>query len=147
MTLINLTEEIDEIKPEQMAQLYKNNEVINDGNNIKSILLDPEVYLKIFDEKYVVEHNPPLVETVKLTDVIMAGMTIYPQRLDIQYGNIDDSKFEWYVTDKSQKKFEWVLKSESFHFTPSTDDVDKSVKLGTTETRLSRTPYLKLSRS
>jgi len=55
-------------------------------------LPQPSLKLRIFEENFDVEINPPLVEVLKLPNSIMAGFFVYPTKLKLQFANVDESK-------------------------------------------------------
>ena len=66
----------------------------------KTFLMQNGLKMDIFSASFDIYVNPPMVQNAKLSDVIFAGFLIYPFKLDVTFGNRNDSIFTWYVTDK-----------------------------------------------
>ena len=66
----------------------------------KTFLMQNGLKMDIFSASFDIYVNPPMVQNAKLSDVIFAGFMIYPFKLDVIFGNRNDSIFTWYVTDK-----------------------------------------------
>ena len=96
--------------------------------------------MSIFDSHYEIEINPPLVENVKLPDVMMSGFLIYPAKLSFEFAQETESIFEWFVSaekvpeekfnmDSFVQKSKWILKNQGYFFTSENEDINRLVKL------------------
>ena len=82
----------------------RDNEIVNldEAMNMqaKTFLMQNGLKMDIFSVPFDIYVNPPMVQSAKLSDVILAGYMIYPFKLDVIFGNRNESIFTWYVTDQ-----------------------------------------------
>lgn len=55
-----------------------------------------DLELHILDEPFVVTFNEPFIESIKLPSSMLVGCYVYPSTIEMQCGNPDETKFEWY---------------------------------------------------
>ncbi|XP_976374.3 2',5'-phosphodiesterase 12 [Tribolium castaneum] len=84
------------------------------------------VEFQIFDQRYVVVINAPLVRDMKLPQVLYANYEVQPSQLFILFGEKSSSKFTWL---KSRDKSTWVQVANTFRYKPSEEDVGHYLKL------------------
>ena len=84
-------------------------------------------HLKVNENKYKVLVNPPTVSSFVLSDAMMAGFPTFPC-MQIQFGDIENSKFFWYKGKSNCSVNDWELLAESFIYTPMNDDVSYYLK-------------------
>merc|ERR1719471_755142 len=54
--------------------------------------------LTIDDQKFVVKVNPPLVTELKMSEVVVAGLLIYPHKLEVEFA--DSTQVEWFSSER-----------------------------------------------
>lgn len=104
----------------KLTSLDGNDVPVDDTQSVGDILLKAQVLLNVNGDSFGIAVNPPIVESMKLPDSIMAGFIAYPndlrfdpQRLNfmvalmklslhfsISFGDKDASEFSWYVSEK-----------------------------------------------
>ncbi|XP_044266913.1 2',5'-phosphodiesterase 12-like isoform X2 [Tribolium madens] len=84
------------------------------------------VEFEIFDQRYMVVINAPLVKEIKLPQVLYANYEVQPSRLYILFGDKNSSKFIWF---KSKDKATWTKVGNTSRYKPSDEDVDHYIKL------------------
>ena len=81
----------------------RDNEIVNLDEAMKmeaiAFLKQNGLKMDIFSVTFDIYVNPPMVQNAKLSDVILAGYMIYPFKLDVIFGNRNESIFTWYVSD------------------------------------------------
>ncbi|CAL4083692.1 unnamed protein product, partial [Meganyctiphanes norvegica] len=95
--------------------------------------------LIIGKDQYILDINPPIVQSLNLPKNIMAGFQLYPTKFDMIFGKEDDSLFTWY---RSEKKYEsekdgksnllniqWEKVGDAFLYNTSSEDIGKLLKL------------------
>ena len=106
-------------------------------HEIKDVLFgaaSKDITMEVLGQKFSIDFNPPLVTELKLQDQIMAGFMVYPYKISLQFADLDSSTFEWFVNDQKAQKVDlskaiWVKKGRGFSFVPSTEDIDKHIKV------------------
>ena len=61
-------------------------------------MFQSDLQIRIFEEDFQVEINPPMAEGAKLPESIMSGFMVYPFRLSLIFADKSDSVFEWWVS-------------------------------------------------
>ena len=94
--------------------------------------------MSILKVPFEIEINPPLIQSVKLPDTVMAGYLVYPFKMIFEYASQTDSIFDWYVSepnieskkkDSLLEKTKWTKRSSGFFYLTSNEDIDRYVKL------------------
>ena len=121
----------------EVSIIFKNekNEIIEFDlkDNAKEFLIQTGLKMDIFSVIFHVDINPPIINSAKLPETILAGFMIYPIKLEFEFANKDHSIYSWYVSDanRSNKNINgasWTKKSEGFFHTIENEDIDRFIK-------------------
>ncbi|XP_063973714.1 2',5'-phosphodiesterase 12 [Diachasmimorpha longicaudata] len=100
------------------------------------LIADPrDLFLMIFDEKYVIKFNAPWVTDIELPTCILAGFPVYPSTFDAMYTDKSHSRFRWYrsripKSDNLKKEAEsWEIIGEGFIYVPRSEDIGCRLRL------------------
>lgn len=90
------------------VKLIQDGEVIDSSQNCKSVIFDngKNLFLNLVGENYKVIVNPPWVGSLSLPQSLMVGSYCYPSKLEIVFGDLENSIFEWYKCDRSSSQ--WI---------------------------------------
>ncbi|XP_014288325.1 2',5'-phosphodiesterase 12 [Halyomorpha halys] len=101
------------LNPDEAAELLEVNliqdgEVVDTTQQCKSVIFDStnNLLLNIVGETFKVIVNPPWVESLSLPQSLMVGSYCYPSKLEIIFGDPDNSIFEWYKCDRNSSQ--WI---------------------------------------
>ncbi len=86
------------------------------------------VRLQVLGQNFALDLNPPIVEALKLPSQAMANFLVFPKKLNVRYGDREKSKLEWFVGEEVDGD-QWTKRSEGKFFVPTTEDIDKALKL------------------
>ena len=88
----------ERLKPKftlENGELEINGEV---NKTIGDFLFMEGLCLTIDDQKFVVKVNPPLVTELKMSEVVVAGLLIYPHKLEVEFA--DSTQVEWFSSER-----------------------------------------------
>lgn len=93
-------------------------------NLIKAKLSDLE--LTVFNEKYKVEINSPLVKDIQLPQALFANFSVQPSKLHMIFTEHFANEFSWYI---SKDKENWVHKADTYRYDITEQDIGYYLKL------------------
>ncbi|KAJ8972792.1 hypothetical protein NQ314_000028 [Rhamnusium bicolor] len=95
-------------------------------NFINALEEDGNVIFQVFDQKFTVLLNAPLVKQMQLPQILYANFTIQPIKFHAIFTNNNDSLFYWH---KSTNKVTWEQVGKGFKYLIKEEDVDHYLKL------------------
>ena len=88
----------ERLKPKftlENGELEINGEV---NKTIADFLFMEGLCLTIDEQKFMVKVNPPLVTELKMSEVVVAGLLIYPHKLEVEFA--DSTQVEWFSSER-----------------------------------------------
>ena len=74
-----------------------------------------------------------MLQNVKLPDSAMAGFLIYPTKLLLNFGNVEDSDFLWHASNPNANpdstKTTWSERHRGFFYMATNEDINRYIKL------------------
>ena len=126
---------IDNVQAGMISLKRKNNKIELDVL-CKTLLENPsDVTLHVFGTPYQLKVNVPWVTNMGLPDSILAGFPTYPSEFEAMNVDKNKSVFTWYrnFTEKSLNlahyETAWEEISNGFLYTPTTEDINATLKL------------------
>lgn len=96
-------------------------------------------YLDIGEQAYILDVNPPIVQTLELPKNVMAGFPVYPNKIEVANGKAEDSLFTWYKSDikfssdeearAQMGKIKWLEMGTGYTCFTGNDDVGRLLKV------------------
>lgn len=96
-------------------------------------------YLDIGEQAYNLDVNPPIVQTLELPKNMMAGFSVYPNKIEVANGKVEDSLFTWFKSDIKfssdeeakalMGKIKWLEMGTGYMCSTSNDDVGRMLKV------------------
>lgn len=117
------------IQSEINVSLKRDNKHIRDAmilSNFSSSLKQGHVFLEVYEQKFLVLSNSPLVKQIKLPSVLYANFTVQPTKFHAIYLDNKTSLFYWY---KSVDKIQWEEIGKGFKYMLKEDDIGHYIKL------------------
>ncbi|XP_065172268.1 2',5'-phosphodiesterase 12-like [Atheta coriaria] len=105
--------------------LKNKNKPINGGTELTNIQKFKHMTFSILNCMFKVIVNAPLIENIKLPEVIYTGHAVQPALLKAILANHEKSKYFWY---KSKDKEHWELIGSDYHYNVAEDDVGYYLK-------------------
>ncbi|TRY68862.1 hypothetical protein TCAL_05072 [Tigriopus californicus] len=134
----NQTEEGEkDLFPEVQATFSNqtcSNLILGDDVAIKDILFaDNEVVMNLMGHEYLVDVNPPMVESARLQDQIMSGFLVYPYKLKVNFSDLSLSTFSWFASvekfhdgldprAKTSPQVTWAHRQDSYLYRVTDED-------------------------
>ena len=78
-------------------------EVAVDGEvhrTVADFLFSKGLSMTVYDSKFMVVVNPPLITELKMSEVVVAGLLTYPYKLGVEFADNEASEIEWFVSEK-----------------------------------------------
>ena len=77
-------------------------EVVNGETHrtVADFLFTKGLCMTIDDQKFLVAVNPPLVTELKMSEVVVAGLLIYPHKLEVEFADQEATEVEWFASEK-----------------------------------------------
>lgn len=75
--------------------------------------IESDLVLKIDNDTYAIEYNPPLIESLQLPSEVYPGFDCYPSKLDL-FGDLNKCTFKWEQKLATSKKWIPCDSAESF---------------------------------
>ena len=78
-------------------------EVVVTGETHKTVadfLFTRGLCMTIDNTKFLVVVNPPLVTELKMSEVVVAGLLIYPHKLEVEFADRGATEVEWFTSEK-----------------------------------------------
>ena len=135
----------------------ENQSVIDHSDTFKTVqdfLFMKNLKLNIENLVFPVKINPPLVRELKISEVAMTDLLIYPYSLELDFADSSQTKIEWFVSQRlsedllKQKKLteeflnhhqkrakielSWSRLGEGFFVTPRTENINCLLKCSVT---------------
>ena len=95
-------------------------------------------------QAYTVVVNPPMVTELKVSEVVVASLPIYPHRLELEFAEEEQTEVEWFVSERVEEKQvekeakankkrkveveearEWRSVGRGRRYTPTPDDIQR----------------------
>lgn len=115
---------------------------LNIQKPVYSLLANSDLRLKLFDKEYAFDLNPPSVDSIEISKLIMVGYPVSPSLLKISNGCPKTSHYDWYVSEPINEKEtsrhlkrvpnnlrKWKHRSTGYYFKPTKADIGRLVKL------------------
>ena len=67
---------------------------------VADFLFTKGLCMTIDDTKYLVAVNPPLVTELKMSEVVVAGLLIYPHKIEVEFADQEATEVEWFASEK-----------------------------------------------
>ena len=67
---------------------------------VADFLFTKGLCMTIDDTKFPVSVNPPLITELKMSEVVVAGLLIYPHKLEVEFADQEATEVEWFVSEK-----------------------------------------------
>lgn len=108
---------------------------------IREILFsDHSITMNLMGNEYIVDVNPPMVESVKLQEQSMAGFFVYPYKLKMSFADFSLTKFSWFVSAekfpegldpkaKGLPQVTWVHRQDSYFYEVTDEDIGGLIRL------------------
>jgi len=67
---------------------------------VADFLFTKGLCMTIDNTKFLVAVNPPLVTELKMSEVVVAGLLIYPHKLEVEFADQEATEVEWFASEK-----------------------------------------------
>ena len=67
---------------------------------VADFLFTKGLCMAIDDTKFIVVVNPPLVTELKMSEVVVAGLLIYPHKLEVEFADPGATEVVWFASEK-----------------------------------------------
>ena len=69
-------------------------------STVADFLFTKGLCMTIDETNFVVAVNPPLVTELKMSEVVVAGLLIYPHKLEVEFADKEGTEVEWFASEK-----------------------------------------------
>ena len=67
---------------------------------VADFLFTKGLCMMIDSKKFLVAVNPPMVTELKMSEVVVAGLLIYPHKLEVEFADQEATEVEWFASEK-----------------------------------------------
>lgn len=71
------------------------------------------IILQVFDNKYQLTYNVPVIKLIKLPEILYANFAIQPVKFNAMFTDHQKSSYHWY---KSSNKIDWKKVGDKYHY-------------------------------
>ncbi|XP_018323027.1 2',5'-phosphodiesterase 12 isoform X2 [Agrilus planipennis] len=108
------------------AELFGNSGTIDKCAICQDVFKQNNLILTVLEKQYKIMKNCPWVDSICLSNVLLANYPVYPNKFEVSFTNKDLCEFIWY---KSKDKKEWIRIGEGFLMQLSNNEINYYLKL------------------
>ncbi|KAK9888902.1 hypothetical protein WA026_001123 [Henosepilachna vigintioctopunctata] len=123
-----ITDQFYDIPVSFKRKSHKHSKVFPNDESLQLFLLEDhdKTIVQIFDKKFLLQVNPPLIKNIQLPKILYASYVIQPSKFHALYTNKVFSHFTWY---KSLDLISWEEVGNSYDYTINKNDLGHYLKV------------------